>query len=219
MSGCSGLHLSSPFLKGTLLLCCQGSVNVRVRILICEPCWDSGAVAADFTACNCCRPQPVLSIQNGICGDWGLGCGTVTAVTEKLQCYKCCNLWWEHHLRTVVLKSKILNPWRPGAGVLGKAGYILQIPLWSFSCAISNFSVQWAEPSFALQHCANVEVRSAFAHAVSQDVLQLWCTNPWQTFPHSPEDCSWSSGRIFRSYPVLEMVSCYSGLCQPSESR
>lgn len=50
MLGCSGLHFSSPFLKGTLLLCCQGSVNVRMRILICEPHWDSGAVAADFTA-------------------------------------------------------------------------------------------------------------------------------------------------------------------------
>lgn len=86
---------SSPFLKGTFLLCCQGGANVRVRILICEPRWDSGAVAADFTACSWCRPQPVLSIQNGICGDLGLGCGAVTEKCDwkRLPCDKCCNLW------------------------------------------------------------------------------------------------------------------------------
>lgn len=64
-------------------LCCQRSVNVRVKILVCGPCWDRGAVAANFTACSCCRPQPVLSIQHGIRGDLGLGCGAVTAVTVK----------------------------------------------------------------------------------------------------------------------------------------
>lgn len=36
------------------------SVNIRVRILICEPHWDSGTVAADLSACSCCRPQPIF---------------------------------------------------------------------------------------------------------------------------------------------------------------
>lgn len=74
-----------------------------MRILICEPRWDSGAVAADFTACSCCRPQAVLSTQNGIRGDSGLGC---EAVTEKgFHVISAVTCGWDNHLRTVVLKS------------------------------------------------------------------------------------------------------------------
>lgn len=111
MLGSSGLHLSSPFLKGTFLLCCQGSMNVRMRILICEPPWDSGAVAADFYSL-----QLLQATGNSINTEWNLwrfrfrlwrcdSCDWKKLTEKGFHVVGAVTGGWDNHLRTVVLKS------------------------------------------------------------------------------------------------------------------